>query len=58
MIDKKKTFTEEDRQVAKRRDDIVRAMIAMPPAPNKPKAKKTPSRPKSESTKPKKKPAK
>lgn len=41
-----------------RRDKIVQAMIAMPPAPKKPTPKKKPSRPKSESAKPKKKPAK
>lgn len=44
--------------IAKRRDAIVRAMIATPPMPQKPKPAKKPSRSKSESAKPKKKAAK
>lgn len=38
-------------EIEKRRDDIVRAMIAMPPAPNKPAVKKKTSRPKRKTAK-------
>ncbi len=49
-------FSETDADT--QRDKIVRAMIAMPPAPKKPTAKKKQSRPKPADTKTKKKPTK